>query len=75
MFNAAANCAVISEGTCRLQSVCKYFTLILEKTCGRGGINKEREVEAAITAFNGELTSLNVKAIIAINSKCLITIL
>lgn len=50
-----------------------YFNL--KKKSGREEINKEREVEAAITVFNGELTNLNVKAIIAINSKCLIIIL
>lgn len=50
-----------------------YFNF--RKKRGREEINKEREVEAAITVFNRELTSLNVKAIIPINSKCLIIIL
>lgn len=69
---------MIYEEVHRLLSVCKCFTLILEKTCSREEKNKEREVEAATTGlffFNREQTSLNVKAIIAINSKCLITIL
>lgn len=51
------------------------LTLILEETCSREEKNKEGEVGAAVIVFfflNRELTSLNVKTVVAINSKCLI---